>query len=102
MSEQEYDCHDCSDTGVLIVRDHNDSEAEVPCPECGVPIHIELARYKARADEAERLLRGLAEAEQEYRASHDTRGSGDINTGGWWDQMRKRGDKARAFLEAQP
>lgn len=96
MSEQEYDCHDCSDTGVLIVRDHNDSEAEVPCPECGVPIHIELARYKARATEAERMLLRLAG--WAACAVEDT----TISAETYWRELPRAIKDARAFLEGKP
>lgn len=50
----------------------------------------------ALADE----LRALANAEAEYRRSHDLFGTDDMRTGRAWDAMRRAGDKARAILTA--
>lgn len=80
---------------------------EAPMVAEDMPVRLGRALEKNATLEAENAelrdkLSSLAEAELEYRTSHDLRGRGDINTGGWWDQMRKRGDKARAALEKSP
>jgi hypothetical protein len=57
-------------------------------------------RDRLRAEKAElvAVLKELADYEQRYRASHDQRGSGHIQTGRLWDAMRRAGDHARAAL----
>ncbi len=90
---------------LLIKRDHHIATLESEIYRLNEQVkRITGKRATLEAENAE--LRGalssLAEAELEYRTWHDTRGSGDINTGGWWDRMRKRGDKARELLGKPP
>lgn len=57
-------------------------------------------RWNTRSadDEARALLEALAAAEKEYRFRHDLHGDDDMQTGRAWDQMRRAGDIARAYL----
>ena len=70
------------------------------------PKEIEIARAalsRANTEQWRELLESadaLDDAQCQYRKSHDLRGSGDINTGGWWDKMRHAGDKYRAIRAA--
>jgi hypothetical protein len=47
-------------------------------------------------------LRGLADAEAEYRRVHDQYGGSDRRSGRAWDLMRRAGDRARAALQGSP
>ena len=60
------------------------------------------AQLRTENEEAKKLLDELERAECNYRADHDVRGDGSLETGRAWDHMRHCGERASTFLKAHP
>jgi hypothetical protein len=77
-------------------------DSNLHCVDMNNKLENENAQLRTENEEAKKLLDELERAECNYRADHDVRGDGSLETGRAWDHMRHCGERASTFLKAHP